>query len=79
MFTTFNSQFFGRIQGIVVSKFCYFVLESLFNLQIIKDVPLITLASIYHQSGFSNSALIVASKALEISPNSVVAIHWFVS
>lgn len=41
-----------------------------------RDVPLITLASIYHQSGFSNSALIVASKALEISPNSVVAIHW---
>ncbi|KAI1719657.1 tetratricopeptide repeat protein 17 [Ditylenchus destructor] len=41
-----------------------------------KDVPLISLANIYHQAGFLNSALIVGGKALETSPDSVVAIHF---
>jgi hypothetical protein len=41
-----------------------------------KDVPLINLANIYYQAGFLNSALVMAGKALEISPDSVVAIHF---
>ncbi|KAI1720493.1 tetratricopeptide repeat domain-containing protein [Ditylenchus destructor] len=41
-----------------------------------RDVPLISLANIYYQAGFLNSALIVGGKALETSPDSVVAIHF---
>uniref|UniRef100_A0A915CZI3 Tetratricopeptide repeat protein 17 n=1 Tax=Ditylenchus dipsaci TaxID=166011 RepID=A0A915CZI3_9BILA len=41
-----------------------------------KDVSLISLANIYYQAGFLNSALTVAGKALDVSPNSVVAVHF---
>jgi len=44
-----------------------------------RDVPLISLANIYHQAGFLNSALVVGGKALEISPDSVVAIHFTIA
>ena len=37
---------------------------------------MISLANIYHQAGFLHSALAVGSKALEISPDSVVATHF---
>lgn len=34
------------------------------------------MANIYHQAGFLHSALLVGGHALDISPDSVVAIHF---
>lgn len=41
-----------------------------------KDVPLVSLANIYNQAGFLNSALFTLNKALEIGGQDVVAIHF---
>ncbi|KAH7730917.1 Protein T19A5.1 [Aphelenchoides avenae] len=41
-----------------------------------RDVAMVSLASIYLQAGFAHSALVMGGEALKISPDSVVAIHF---
>lgn len=53
---------------IIFSAFIYFILH-------FQDLALVSLANIYHQSGYFHSALITAGAALRNSPRFVV-VHF---